>query len=170
MLIDAHENIASKTYWAQLREIKIEDEQREILNWIQMVLAENPIPKEVIALWIGILKFAADDDKEIPTIYFVGADDYHEEEIDWTFDPTYLPDNRYAQPNSLSQIDDIIKSDAANYEFLDWLLPLAYCAFTFDEIIRTKLDKRISPTSQKEIFVTLGHDSGDHVNLSSLHS
>ena len=139
--IDFHEQLVFKSYWKALRQLDIESEQTDIVAWLQQIITSNPIPKSIVAIWIGILKFS-DDNRQIPAIYFAGADNYDKEDIDWACDPIYLPDNRYAQPGVLQQIDDIARTDEENYEFFDWILPLAYSSFTFDEIIRTKLDKK----------------------------
>ena len=165
--IDFHEQVAPKTYWTPLRHLNIEAEQEEIVNWTKQLVNVSPIPDSIVAFWIGILKFA-DDDKEIPTIYFSGADIYDKDEIDWAYDPTYFPENRYAQPGVLQQIDDIVRTDEENYEFFDWIFPLAYCAFTFDEIFRTKIDKQLFLKNKSEIFVAVGHDNGDYIDLTPI--
>ena len=162
--IDFHEQVASKSYWTLLRQQDIEAGQTEIVAWLQQLIADTPIPKSVVAIWIGILKFA-DNNREIPTIYFSGADTYDKDDIDWACDPTYLPENRYAQPGVLQKIDDILQADEENYEFFDWIFPLAYCAFTFDEIFRTKINNKLILKSKPEIYVAIGHDSGDYIEL-----
>jgi hypothetical protein len=165
--INFHEQITSKSYWTTLRHLDIEADQTEIVAWLRQLLTDNPVPKTIVAIWIGILKFA-DNNKEIPTIYFSGADIYDKDDIDWACDPAYLPEKRYAQPGVLQQIDDIVRADEENYEFFDWILPLAYCAFTFDEIFRTKVDRNLILKSKNEIYVSVGHDSGDYIELTSL--
>ncbi len=165
--IDRHEKDLKRNYWADLRNLNINEEQAEIVEWIEKVVVDEPIPKTIVAIWVGIFKLASDD-KEIPTIYFVGADTYDKEDIDWASDPTYLPDNRYVQPGILQQIDNAIRPDKENYEFLDWILPVAYCAFTFEEIIRTKLNKKLFLKNKSKVFAAVGHDSGDYVDLSPI--
>jgi hypothetical protein len=165
--IDFHEQIVSKTYWASFRNLDIEEEQIETVNWLQQIVNRSPIPDSIVAFWIGIIKFA-ENDKEIPTIYFSGADTYDKDGIDWACDPTYFPEYRYTQPGVLQKIDNIARTDEENYEFFDWIFSLAYCAFTFEEIFRTKIDKQTLLKSKNEIFVAVGHDSGDYVDLTPL--
>lgn len=165
--IDCHEKTSSKPYWTALRQLDIEGEQADIVEFLHHLVTAYPLPDSVVALWVGILKFA-DDDEEIPTIYLAGADNYDKDDIDWACDPIYFPENRYAQPPLLKQMDDIIKIDDENYEFFDWILPLAYCAFTLDEIIRSKLNKNLFLTNKSKLFVATGHDSGDYLDISSL--
>lgn len=166
--IDFHEQVAPKPYWTQLRQMDVPAEQSEILAWIQQLLNANPLPNTVVAIWIGIFK-SANNDKEIPTVYFSGADTYSKDDIDWACDPNYLPDDRYIQPSILHRIDEILIVDKRNYEFFDWIFPLAYCAFTFDEIFRSKINKKLLLASRSEIYVTVGHDSGDYVELTVVH-
>ena len=166
--IEFHEQYFPKPYWTPLKEIEIEEEQTNIINWLTNVVTTKPIPKKVLAIWIGLLKFAGDNESETPTIYFGGADNYGKDDSDWACDLTYLPDNRYAQPGFLQDIDAIAKTDEDDYEFLDWILPLAYCAFTFDEIVRTKLDKSLFLKHKDKIFITVGHDSGDYIELTTI--
>ena len=165
--INLHEQIIPKPYWEAFRQLDIDGEQTEITQWLQQLVTNSPIPDSVVALWIGILKLE-DNEKEIPTIYFVGAETYDKDDIDWACEPIYMPENRYAQPGVLKAIDEIAKTDQDNYEFFDWILPLAYCAFTLDEIIRTKLDKKLFLKSKSKLFTAVGHDSGDFIDLSTI--
>jgi len=167
-LIDFHEQSFPRSYWADLRQIDLESEQEDIADWIHQIVRSEPIPKNILAFWIGILKLVDDTNKEVSTIYFAGADNYDKDDIDWACDPSYLPENRYAQPPILQQIDNIAQKDKENYQFLDWILPVAYCAFTFDEIVRTKLDKNLFLKHRKKIFVAVGHDSGDYIDISAI--
>lgn len=166
--IEFHEQNFPKPYWTPLKEIDIEEEQTDIINWLTNVVTKKPIPKKILAIWIGLLKLAGDDESEIPTIYFGGADNYNRDNSEWACDLTYLPDNRYAQPGLLQDIDSIAKTNENDYEFLDWILPLAYCAFTFDEIVRTKLDKSLLLKHKEKIFIAVGHDSGDYIDLTTI--
>jgi len=163
--IDFHEQINPKPYWTDLRNLDIENEQNDIVNWIQQLLTDSPLPESVQAIWIGILRLE-DNGNEIPAIYLVGADTYDKDDIDWACEPTYLPENRYVLPGILKEIDDIIKTDNDNFEFLDWILPLAYCTFTFDEIVRIRIDKNLFLSKRDKIYVATGHDSGDYLDLS----
>ncbi len=165
--IDFHEQISPQPYWTNLRKLEIEKEQTDLIDWLQQLVTDSPIPDNVVALWVGIVKFV-NNDKEIPTIYLAGADHYDKDDIDWACDPIYFPENRYFQPVLLQQIDDIAKTDEDNYDFLDWILPLAYCTLTLDEAIRTKLNKKLFLTSKNKLFVATGHDSGDYLDLSSI--
>jgi hypothetical protein len=165
--IDFHEQTVPKSYWTFLKQLDIDGEQKEITQWLQKLVTDSPIPNNVVALWIGILKFA-DNEKEIPAIYLAGANTYDKDDIDWACNPTYLPENRYAQLELLQQIDDIAGKDEANYEFLDWILPLAYCTLMFDEIIRTKLDKKLVLKNKDNLFMAVGHDSGDYMDLTTI--
>lgn len=163
--IDVHEQIVAKPYWLRLRNMNIEAEQSEIVEWLQHLFTSDPIPEAVVALWIGIFRTA---DTEIPTIYLSGADNYSAEDSEWACDPIYIPQERYAQPKVLRDMDDIFRTDQENYEFLDWIFPLAYCAFTFDEVFRIKIDKRLLFKNRPEIPITMGHDGGDYIQLSAV--
>jgi len=166
-IIDFHENIISKPFWTALRQIEMDSEQAEIKTWLEQIVTDSPLPKSVVALWIGILKMDYNE-MEIPTIYIIGADTYDADDIDWACEPIYIPENRYVCPGVLNQIDEIVKSDNENYEFFDWILPLAYCALTLDEIIRTKLNKKVFLTSKDKLFVATGYDSGDYLKISNI--
>jgi hypothetical protein len=166
--IDFHEHTKPKPYWTSLRQLDLETEQTEIKDWLEHLVKTSPLPQSVIALWIGIIKTLSENEEEIPTIYLVGSDTYDKDDIDWACDPTYMPDNRYVCPGVLIKIDGIIKNDEENYEFLDWLLPLAYCSLTLDEITREKLNKKLFLTSKKKLFVATGHDSGDYLDIATI--
>lgn len=166
--IEFHEENYPKPYWTGLKEINIEEEQTDIINWLSNIVTQKPIPKQVLAIWVGLIKLLDDNESEIPTIYFGGGDNYDKNDSNWACDLTYLPDNRYAQPGLLLDIDAIAKAVKDDYQFLDWILPLAYLAFTFDEIVRTKLDKRVFLKHKHKVFVTVGYDNGDYIDLTTI--
>jgi hypothetical protein len=165
--IDFHEHTAPNTFWKALRQLDIDKEQDDIVEWLHELVTASPILESVLGLWIGIIKYE-NNDKEIPAIYLSGADNYQKDNADWASNPIYFPLNSYAQLPLLQQIDDIVKTDKENYEFLDWILPLAYCVFTIDEIIRSKLNKKLFLTHKKKLFVALGHDSGDYLDITNI--
>ncbi|MBC8053191.1 MAG: hypothetical protein H7Y13_09005 [Sphingobacteriaceae bacterium] len=167
-IIDFHEKTVPTCYWTQLRELDVETEQQEIKEWFEQLVANDPLPQKVISIWIGIVKLLDDNDNKVNAIYLTGADSYDKDDIEWATEPTYEPENKYGVLDILNQIENIIKEDPKNYSFLDWILPLAYCSLTIDEIVRRKLDPSIFLKSQKKLFVTTGHDSGDYMNLSPI--
>jgi len=131
---------------------------------LPMIIPEGV--SDYFALWIGIVKLV-DNNKEVYAIYLTGSDSYDEDDIDWSTEPVYEPENRYVIVGVLNEIDEIIVNDNdGDYSFLDWILPLAYCALTFDDIISTKLNKKLFLNSKAKLFVSLGHDSGDYKDLS----
>lgn len=165
--IDAHAQLYPNPYWEVLKAIDIDHEQADIAGWINQVVAEEPVPKGIVAIWIGLFKFA-DEDDATPLTYIVGANEFDGDSADWALDPVYEPDNRYVQLSSLLHIDNTIKAHPADYAFLDWILPLAYCAFVFDDLARTQLDKKLFTQENTKLHLAVGHDSGDFVNLSSI--
>lgn len=167
-IIDFHEQTVARDYWIELRQLDVTAEQEEIKDWLEKLIDDNPLPEQIIALWIGIAKLMDGDDNEIYAIYLTGAESYDQEDIEWATESTYEPEDKYGVLDILNQIDAIIKKDSENYSFLDWILPLAYCALTLDEIIRTKLNSNIFLQFQERLFVTTGHDSGDFLNLSRI--
>lgn len=167
-IISFHEDAVPKPYWDALRRLNVEFEQIAIQKWLEQLVIKSPIPANVVALWIGIVKLM-DKEKEVYAIYLTGSDSYDEEDIDWATESTYEPSGRYLFIGILNEIDDIIVNDSSgDYSFLDWILPLAYCALTVDDIIRTKLNKTLFLTSRERLFVSLGHDSGDYKDLSAI--
>jgi len=169
-IIDFHEQLKPKKYWADLRQLEVEPEQEEIKEWMEDIVALSPIPKNIVALWVGITKiYDEEDKKEFYAIYLSGAKSYDQDYIDWTAKPTYKPDENYGILDVLNHMDEIIRKDKEDYSFLDWILPLAYCALTIDEIIRTKrLNKKHFLQACPKLFVTTGFDDGDFVNLTAI--
>lgn len=163
--ISQHGNWYPQPWWQELKRLDMAATMEQFAQWIRELLEEEPLPEDVLSCWIGIVKFMDEENQEIPTIYLVGAPTYDKDDIDWACDPSYLPENRYAQPELLNQIDQIAKSDPSAYEFLDWILPLACCAFIFDEMFRTKIPKELLLKHRPKIHVAIGHDSGDYVEI-----
>jgi hypothetical protein len=168
-IIDFHERVRPKPYWDALRKLDVETEQREMKEWLEQLATKSPIPADVLALWIGISKLWDEENaEEVYAIYVQGTDLYSRENLEWIADPIYEPEGGYAALDVLNQTDEIIRSDEEDYTFLDWILPLAYCALTIDEIIRTRLNKKPFLKFNKLLFVTTGHDNGDFKELAPI--
>ena len=169
-IIDYHEQLKPQKYWAALRQLELEKEQVEIAQWVEDVVTNSPIPKSVEALWFGITKIWDEENaKEFYAIYLQGADKYDSEDIDWVLESSYEPEENFGIVEGLNQIDELIRDDSDDYAFLDWILPLAYCALTLDEIIRTnKMNRELFLKAKKKMFVTTGFDDGDFVNLTAI--
>lgn len=167
-VIDFHEQTVPRNYWPLLKDLDVEAEQQEIKTWLEKILTDNPLPEQIVALWIGIVKLLDVNNKERYAIYLTGSDSYQEEDVEWAVEPTYEPEDRYKVLEILNQIDSVIKKDKDNYSFLDWILSLAYCSLTIDEIVRTKLKRNIFLKIQNNLSVVTGHDSGDYIQLSSI--
>jgi len=167
-LIDFYEKEFPQNFWPKIRELDVVYEQSDINEWLEQILNNSPLPPVVKALWIGIAKVFYEE-KEIYAIYLTGSDNYDQENIDWTIEPVYDPENKYGIIELLSQIDSIIsESDSDTYTFLDWILPLAYCSLTIDEIIRTKLNRALFLNLNQQIFVTTGYGNGDFKALTTI--
>jgi hypothetical protein len=167
-IIEFHQRKVEKPYWNDLNKLTVEKEQLEIKEWIEGIFYQNPIPKTIKAFWIGIVKLSDQNDEIINSIYIQGSDKFEIDNLDWTSNPIYDPENKYGVSEILNSIDEQIKNDNTDYEFLDWILPLAYCSLTLDEIIRKKLDFEKIMKMKSEIHVVTGHDSGDYKELTMI--
>jgi hypothetical protein len=162
------ESVRAKEIWQLLRSLEMEAEQENFSNWFESVFSGSPIPASVKALFVGITKVQEEDmPKEMYVIYVIGSDKYDKNNIYWALDPTFEPENNVGLLEIMNQIDDVIQGDT-DQQFLDWILPLAYCAFMLDEIIRTKLNKSIFLKNTTKINVTTGFEDGDYANLSPI--
>ena len=166
-LIEFHEKNAPKTYWTKLKSLDLEAEKEVIKGWLEELAKKSPIPASVAALWVGMFKHVQDE-KEMYVIYLSGSDEYTKDDIDWAAHPTYLPEDRYAVPGILNEINSLIEKDKTDYHFLDWILPVAYGAFILDEVIRTSIDKTLFLKHKPELFFATGHDSGDYLDLTEI--
>jgi len=168
-LIDYHSSIVDRPYWNDLRQLDVRVEQVEIKEWLEQLVDSSPLPVHVIALWFGITQlWDEEENSEVYAIYLNGSENYDLEDIDWACDCEYDPENKYIIPEVLIELEKIIKTDEENYSFLSWIMPLAYCSFVLDEIIRTRLNKTLFLKNQPKIFVATGFDSGDYINLSTI--
>lgn len=167
-IIDFHEQIDAKPYWAALRSLDVEAEQTNIKNWMERLVTNDPIPENVVALWMSFVKLE-DENSVVSVICLQGTEEYDWEDTDWTASVCYEPDSNYGVLEVLNQIDLLTKNgDPEEAEFLEWILPLAYCSFTLDEIIRTKLNKSLFLRYKEKLFVTTGHEDGDWKNVSPI--
>lgn len=167
-IIDFHKNIKEKTYWTDLKTLDFETEQKQIKNWLESLVTDEPFDKTIISFWVGVNKFLDDSENETYAIYLAGCESYDKENIEWATEPTYLPENRYFISEILNEIDKKIKTDKEDYSILDWILPLAYSALTFNDLIKNKLDNSKFLKFRDKIFVATGHDGGDYLNLNTI--
>ena len=167
-IIEFHRDVVHKECWQSLLEFDLIAEQVELKNGLEYFVTDAPIPENIIALWIGIF-LANIDGNEYYAIYLSGSENFDKGNVDWAIDPAYNPENNYGIPEVLNEIRTIIKAkNTDNFDFLDWILPISYCALTIDEIVRNMIDKSIFLKSKDELSVTLGYDNGDFINLTPI--
>jgi hypothetical protein len=167
--IDEHERDNPAPYWDKLRELHSSKEQDEIAEWLNNLVGVNSIPETVQALWVGIaMLWDEENEKEFYAYYIQGADNFEENEIEWATDPIYDPEGKYFVPEVLNQLRAAIKKESEDFEFLDWILPIAYSSFLFDEIIREKLSKEPFLKHRNKLFVSIGFEGGDFKELTPI--
>lgn len=164
--IEQQEHYLPIPVWLKLKQLQTENDKKDIVNWVRQVEIEDPIPKNLVAIWIGIVLLDREEG-EVPAICLQGSEIFDDNNIDWAITSTYLPRNRYAIPTVFHEINEIIKSDINNFEFLDWIVPLAYCAFMFDDIVRD-LNKELFEENLDKIYFTIGYDGGDYVKIARI--
>ncbi|MEI6575851.1 MAG: hypothetical protein WCO63_06705 [Bacteroidota bacterium] len=170
-IIDFHESIKPKLYWKVLRQLNTQAEQKDIVRWVEQILTDKALPKSIVALWIGISKIWDEEtEREYYAICLRGSDNYDAEDVDWADEPRYDPENNFGIVGVLTEFNELIREDDPDdVDFLDWILPLAYCALTFDEIIRSKqLDSSLYSKAKNGLFVSVGFEEGDHIDISKI--
>lgn len=166
-LLHFHRDLIADADLDTLRTLDVEKEQENFAAWLQHIFAESPVPAEISAFWIGLVKLV-DGETVRPAIYIAGSEEYDPNDADWACDPVYTPDDSYIYSDVLMKLDDVLKTDEDNYDLLDWILPLAYVAFTFDEIIRTQPVGSAILKQHTQVFVTVGYDNGDFIAVSDI--
>jgi hypothetical protein len=177
-IIDLESDLVPADYWAQLRTLNVQADQDNILKQLERVVTDSPMPENIIALWIGIIKLWDEkESKEYYSIYLAGSDSYDVEDADWAVDLAYFPPNCYISSEVLNSVDHIIAVDRDNYSFLDWILPITYTALTVSDIIERRLNKSLFlkykkglffTKSKESLFVTVGYDDGDFISIQSI--
>jgi hypothetical protein len=177
-IIDLESDLVPADYWAQLRTLNVQADQDNILKQLERVITDSPMPENIIALWIGIIKLWDEkESKEYYSMYLAGSDSYDVEDADWAADPAYFSPNCYISSEVLNSVDHIIAVDRNNYSFLDWILPIAYTALTVSDIIERRLNKSLFlkykkglffTKSKESLFVTVGYDDGDFISIQSI--
>ena len=169
-IIDFHEQLVPGESWKLLRELDVEREQEQIVLWLEELVSDSKLPDGIISLWIGIVQLMGDDEKEVYAIRLAGSEKYEENDNEWAETCTYFPENGYAALPLLNAMSRIVKEHHTkeNFCFLDWILPMAYCALTIDEIMRIKIDKALFLKAQTKINVSTGWDNGDFKDVSAI--
>lgn len=171
-IINSCSELITADYWDKLKQLDIENDQADLALWMERLAAQSPLPKDVSAICIGIIKILNKDEngaeKEVYAIYLTGADNYDPDDADWAVDTVYDPQHKYVIPDILNLVDDILKTDRENYAFTDWILPLAYTALAISDIINFRLKKENFLKYQESLFVSVGFDNGDFVNVTHI--
>ncbi|SEO81601.1 hypothetical protein SAMN05192574_113136 [Mucilaginibacter gossypiicola] len=159
-------------YWDKLKQIDIEANQVGLALWMERLVTQSPLPENVSAIWIGIIKILNEDDngteKEAYAIYLTGSENYAPDDAEWAVEPVYDPQHKYVIPDILNLVDDLLKSDQENYAFTDWILPLAYTSLAISDIINFRLKKENFLKYRQSLFVSVGFDDGDLVNVTPI--
>ncbi|MGF7076885.1 hypothetical protein [Mucilaginibacter sp. R-33] len=171
-IIDCCSKLITADYWDKLKQLDIEADQADLALWMERLAIQSPIPENVLAIWIGIIRILNQDDagaeKEVYAIYLNGADNYNSDDAEWALDPVYDPQHKYIIPDILILIDEILKADRKNHVFLDWILPLAYASLAINDIVKFRLKKEYFIKYQRSLFVSVGFDDGDLVNITPI--
>ncbi|OOQ58124.1 hypothetical protein [Mucilaginibacter pedocola] len=169
LVIDFHSGTSPADYWDKVRALNVDADQPALASWMAQIISDSPLPENIIAIWLGITKFwDEEEEKEYYAVYLAGADSYDADDAEWACDAAYRPANKYIIPDIPNDVDELIKTDEENYSFLDWILPLAYTALAFNDIIKTRLDKSGFLKNQTSLPVTVGFDDGDFISIQPL--
>lgn len=158
-IIAFHEEKEPNSYWSDLKNIDFEKDLQSAASWFFKTVANEPIPNSVIALWFGIFQTADEDgSNERYIIYFTGSNNYDEQEIEnWALDPVYSPDDKYFEPEILNlKLKKLKEHKSDNYSFLNWILPISYI---------TLLVQQLKNKLTADLYITVGYDDGDYINL-----
>lgn len=173
-VVDFHAQRSAKDYWPLIRAEDIEAERDAVLGWWQTLLRNEPPPREVSAVWVGLFKFIDEaHPEETYAMYLTGCDAYDADDIEWTIEPVYEPEGRYFVPGGLNRIGALLhlheKDDHDTFCLLDWILPLAWCALLLDDITRNRLINRtLFPENREHVFISAGFDDGDYLALTPI--
>jgi len=165
-MIDTLEAIKPKPYWITLRNIDIEAGRKVIKEWVELTFVEDDITADTKSLWVGIGEYVGKNDTKLYGLYLIGYDVEDPDDLDGD-DPTFSPEENLIVPDDLVTIEQAINDDG-DYTFLDWLLPVAYCSFVLDDMIRNDLDKQNILRFKNSISVAVGYDGGDFMKLSTI--
>lgn len=157
LLIESVVADANSSFTASLKSIDIASDMECISNWLNLMIEEAPIQATTKALWFGIFT-GIHEGNEIIVTYCHGFEHYNIDNLDWTTNPTYTPDNCYYAIDGLQQIMRIAKSETNNRNLLDWILPLAYCSFILFELLN-------NAAFSDDRKCVCGYDSGDYIFL-----
>lgn len=171
-LIDYLQEKAPQPYWEQLRELDIPLALAGIERAFHEIEAGAVLEPEIVAIWVGLLQFLGDDEEsELYALYSQPTKGYNADDLEWACEVDDQPKGYITLPildEAIGIIKEAQANDANARMLLDWLLPLAFAGFILDELSR---DGRLPfrPTNAAgQLYLTVGHDSGDGVNLTPI--
>lgn len=165
-MIASLEAVKPKSFWATLRNIDIEAGRKIVKEWVEQTFIEDGISDDTQCFWISIAEYADENDAKVYGLSITGYDVEDPDDLDGD-DPTFSPEENLIVPDDLVTIEQAINDDG-DYTFLDWLLPVAYCSFVLDDMIRNDLDKQNILRFKNSISVAVGYDGGDFMKLSTI--
>lgn len=152
--------------WERLRALPYAD-LSPMTEWLQRVFRTDAPEQPLQGLWFGLFNPCDEDDEPSADMYVCGSErfDASSNSIEWTVNPIWWPERRYAESKVLADIYRIAyEEDDGLGNIAEYPLCLGYGAFAVREIL-----SRVGPALRfgvsDSVGVAVGFDSGDFVLL-----
>ncbi len=141
---------------AEISTLVTQDVQ-DITTSFLAAIEQPPLTNKIVALWLPIEEYKEADN----TFYgarIIGCKSFDEEDNFWIKSQVYTNDAVFI----LDSLEALMKHKriTVNFEFLDWILPLALYTFVFNEAIQ-----QCNMDFEKPIEIAIGYVDGDLMGL-----
>jgi len=167
-LLDYCAKLAPNPVWAKIAKLDIDADQQGLRDWLVPLLTTSPPDQSIVAYYVGLFETALDD-RETLLLYLSGSTHFDPADAygDWTGDPAYFPEDRYALSAVLDQIYQLlVKADTAGEPGI-YVLGLGYPCLVMRDLL-AQLDPKLTLGARKSRVVAVGFDEGDLIILGQL--
>ncbi|WP_238885064.1 hypothetical protein [Clostridium sp. YIM B02551] len=167
-LIKYSNDYSNNMSWKNVLELDFDNDEKNLLNWLEQVLKVEPPSKDIKKLWFGLFDGIYDGNEQC-ILYISGSSIESNEDIEeLDFEEEYLPDDRYADSKILYQISSILKTQDKESKYIgEYILYLGYTCLVIQDIFK-RIDENILDCLDESCKITVGFDSGDYVDLGIL--
>jgi hypothetical protein len=145
-------------------EFLINEDVKDIASFLEQKAQQQNIPANTKALWINVESYTnSQTNEEVYASSINGCKAYDDENNFWNKQIVFQPQGLISLDSVAALNEQFISHE--QYEYIDWILPLAATAFVCNEALDTKVNKSLFLKNVEFLEVCIGYADGDFIGL-----
>lgn len=139
--------------WNVLRRLEFDSDQLNLKQWLEELLTHELPPDHLKAFWFGLFNPVING-KSTCGLYAAGTEafDHKDEDFEWTCNPAWLPDGRYAKSKILDAIYQRVNKAKDAVSRYGYVLCLGYAGLVVNQLATTlPLSKWLGENSSRAL-------------------